>query len=169
MDSDGTSVRSGADADLTSDYELSTASSGFTSIATSTMYHIYENGRYSFPPLPILSTHSFDYIHRVACTSLTPTRRYQSFIEGRYPLPNDEAEQNREEMQHNMVKELLDGNFCMAPIGDSPQKILDLGTGCGIWAIEGKLSLGHFSWHMAAATNSALSRRQVPQCPRLRH
>ena len=38
-----------------------------------------------------------------------------------------------------MVKELLDGKFCMAPIGDSPQKILDLGTGCGIWAIEGDL------------------------------
>lgn len=36
-----------------------------------------------------------------------------------------------------MIKWLLDGNFCMAPIGDSPQKILDLGTGCGIWAIEG--------------------------------
>lgn len=128
----GTSVRSGPDNDFTSDYEPSAASSGFTSIETSTMYHTYENGRYAPPPRP---THLI--IPTSRDISLTFTRRYQSFIEGRYPLPNDEAEQNREEMQHNMVKELLDGSFCMAPIGDSPQKILDLGTGCGIWAIDG--------------------------------
>lgn len=61
-------------------------------------------------------------------------------MEGRYPLPNDEAEQTREEMKHAMVKELLGDRLIMAPIGDSPQKILDLGTGCGVWAIEGKFS-----------------------------
>lgn len=37
-----------------------------------------------------------------------------------------------------MVKELLGDRLNMAPIGDSPQKILDLGTGCGVWAIEGE-------------------------------
>ncbi|SPO05860.1 uncharacterized protein DNG_08548 [Cephalotrichum gorgonifer] len=98
---------SDAEVEVTSDYEPSLASSGFTSIETVTRYHVYENGR-----------------------------RYQSFMEGRYPLPNDEGEQGREEIMHFMVKEVLDSRLYMAPLGENPQKILDLGTGCGMWAIE---------------------------------
>ena len=44
-----------------------------------------------------------------------------------------------------MVKELLEGKLGLAPIGDTPQKILDLGTGCGIWAIEGESLAQTFS------------------------
>jgi ribosomal protein L11 methylase PrmA len=36
-----------------------------------------------------------------------------------------------------MMLEVTDGKLFYAPIGDYPQKILDLGTGTGIWAIEG--------------------------------
>ena len=36
-----------------------------------------------------------------------------------------------------MLKDLLGGKMYMAPIGDNPQKIIDLGTGFGEWAIEG--------------------------------
>lgn len=36
-----------------------------------------------------------------------------------------------------MLKELLGGKMYLAPIGDNPQKIIDLGTGFGEWAIEG--------------------------------
>jgi ribosomal protein L11 methylase PrmA len=36
-----------------------------------------------------------------------------------------------------MMLELLDGKLFLAPVGDHPQKIIDLGTGTGIWAIEG--------------------------------
>ena len=36
-----------------------------------------------------------------------------------------------------MLKDLLGGKMYMAPIGDHPQKIIDLGTGFGEWAIEG--------------------------------
>ena len=41
----GTSIRSNLDDDCTSDYEPSSASSGFTSIETATKYHVYEHGR----------------------------------------------------------------------------------------------------------------------------
>jgi hypothetical protein len=58
-------------------------------------------------------------------------RRYQCFKNGRYPIPNDDQEQNREDMKHAMLMELTDGKLFYAPIGDSPQKILDIGTGTG--------------------------------------
>ncbi len=63
-------------------------------------------------------------------------RRYHSFRNGRYPIPNDDLEQNREDMKHTMLLELTDGVLFYAPIGPSPQMILDIGTGTGIWAIE---------------------------------
>ncbi|TDZ15644.1 Secondary metabolism regulator LAE1 [Colletotrichum orbiculare MAFF 240422] len=63
-------------------------------------------------------------------------RRYHKFRHGRYPIPNDETEQNREDMLHAMMLEVTDGRLHFAPIADSPQKIIDLGTGTGIWAIE---------------------------------
>jgi hypothetical protein len=59
------------------------------------------------------------------------------FRYGRYPLPNDDEEFNRESMKHVMFKELMDGKLFLAPIGENPQKIIDLGTGFGDWAIEG--------------------------------
>lgn len=34
------------DIDFTSDYEMSSASSGFTSLEAATKYHVFENGRY---------------------------------------------------------------------------------------------------------------------------
>ncbi|KAI0203485.1 S-adenosyl-L-methionine-dependent methyltransferase [Astrocystis sublimbata] len=55
---------------------------------------------------------------------------------GRYPIPNDEHEQNREDMLHAMMLEATDGRRFFAPIPHHPTKILDLGTGTGIWAIE---------------------------------
>ena len=65
-------------------------------------------------------------------------RRYQAFVEGRYPLPNDEREVDREEMKHLLLKSLYGEKIYHAPIGDYPQKIIDLGTGTGLWAIEGR-------------------------------
>ncbi|XDG08187.1 hypothetical protein ABKA04_007802 [Annulohypoxylon sp. FPYF3050] len=52
------------------------------------------------------------------------------------PIPNDETEQNREDMKHVAILELTRGKNFFAPIGDHPQKIIDLGTGTGTWAIE---------------------------------
>lgn len=33
----------------------------------------------------------------------------------------------------------MDGKLFLAPIGDNPQKIVDLGTGVGMWAQDGKI------------------------------
>ncbi|KAG6074820.1 hypothetical protein E4U33_002293 [Claviceps sp. LM78 group G4] len=56
-------------------------------------------------------------------------RRYSSFGDGRYPIPNDEMEQNREHMKHAMLMALTENKLFLSPIGNHPQKILDIGTG----------------------------------------
>ncbi len=58
-------------------------------------------------------------------------RRYQHFKNGRYPIPNDDDELNREDMKHAMMLELTDGRLFYAPIRDNPSMILDIGTGTG--------------------------------------
>ena len=63
-------------------------------------------------------------------------RRYHRYRHGRYPIPNDEAEQHREDMLHAMMMESTDGRLFYAPINPHPQKVIDLGTGTGLWAIE---------------------------------
>ncbi|KAH0537106.1 hypothetical protein FGG08_006067 [Glutinoglossum americanum] len=63
-------------------------------------------------------------------------RRYHKFREGRYVFPNDDREQDREDLKHAMIMELVGGVLHFAPIGDSPQRVLDIGTGTGIWAID---------------------------------
>lgn len=44
----------------------------------------------------------------------------------------------REGMKHKLyVDYLLGDKLVLAPIGDHPQKIVDLGTGVGFWAQDG--------------------------------
>ena len=54
-------------------------------------------------------------------------------------MPNDDAEQLREGLKHKLyVDYILPGNgLVIAPIGDYPQKLVDLGTGAGFWAQDG--------------------------------
>ncbi|SCO76926.1 related to TAM domain methyltransferase [Fusarium oxysporum] len=63
-------------------------------------------------------------------------RRYHAFREGAYFVPNDEEEQTRMDLVHHIYSLMLDGALFLAPIGDHPQRVLDLGTGTGIWAID---------------------------------
>ncbi|KAK0721631.1 S-adenosyl-L-methionine-dependent methyltransferase [Lasiosphaeria miniovina] len=83
------------------------SSNASTSVTSSVYQHAYENGR-----------------------------RYHAYKHGRYPIPNDDLEQSREDMKHAMMMELTDGKLFLAPIGDNPRKIIDIGTGTGMWAIE---------------------------------
>ena len=50
--------------------------------------------------------------------------------------PNDEEEQERMDLGHHIYRLVLDGKLHLAPIGDSPNRVLDLGTGTGIWAMD---------------------------------
>ncbi|KAG6225110.1 hypothetical protein E4U26_003291 [Claviceps purpurea] len=63
-------------------------------------------------------------------------RPYMVVGDGRYPIPSDEVEQNREDMKHAMLMMVTENKPFLSPVGDHPQKILDIGTGTGIWAVE---------------------------------
>lgn len=62
-------------------------------------------------------------------------RTFHRYKEGIYFLPNDEQEINRLDLQHRIALQVLDWKLYLAPIS-SPNRVLDLGTGTGIWAIE---------------------------------
>lgn len=64
-------------------------------------------------------------------------RRYHKFREGTYQFPNDESEQEREDMKHAMIVNLCGGKLLYAPT-KNPQSIIDIGTGTGIWAMDGE-------------------------------
>jgi 2-polyprenyl-3-methyl-5-hydroxy-6-metoxy-1,4-benzoquinol methylase len=51
-----------------------------------------------------------------------------------YLLPKDDAEINRLDFQHYMLRFALRNNY-LAPLGQ-PRDILDVGTGTGRWALE---------------------------------
>ncbi|KAI9752002.1 MAG: bifunctional farnesyl-diphosphate farnesyltransferase/squalene synthase [Chaenotheca gracillima] len=63
-------------------------------------------------------------------------RRYHAFKDGVYQLPNDDQEMDRLDLTHGMLRLILKNKLFLAPIGSKPQRILDIGTGTGIWAIE---------------------------------
>lgn len=63
-------------------------------------------------------------------------RRYHGYKSGRYMLPNDENEMDREDIKHHITMLITKGQLHLAPIDPNPQKILDIGTGTGIWAID---------------------------------
>ncbi|OQD70773.1 hypothetical protein PENPOL_c001G01527 [Penicillium polonicum] len=52
-----------------------------------------------------------------------------------FKQPNDEREQDRLDLSHHIYLMLLKGELFQAPIKD-PKRVLDLGTGTGLWAIE---------------------------------
>ncbi|RDK38846.1 hypothetical protein M752DRAFT_286045 [Aspergillus phoenicis ATCC 13157] len=62
-------------------------------------------------------------------------RRYHKYHEGSYLYPNDEQELDRMDMQHHMLKLVNRGRLLFAS-PQSPKRILDVGTGSGIWPIE---------------------------------
>ncbi|KAE8350464.1 S-adenosyl-L-methionine-dependent methyltransferase [Aspergillus coremiiformis] len=63
-------------------------------------------------------------------------RRYHSYREGQCVLPNDEQEQDREDLLHHVRNLHFHGALCHAPVPDTVERVFDIGTGTGIWAID---------------------------------
>nr|AIA09492.1 SAM dependent methyltransferase [Aspergillus nidulans] len=63
-------------------------------------------------------------------------RRYHAYRAGSYWGPNDEKAQDHLDFGHHVYNLVLGGRLYLAPIPDDAQKVLDVGTGTGIWAVE---------------------------------
>ncbi|KAL4952520.1 S-adenosyl-L-methionine-dependent methyltransferase [Aspergillus filifer] len=81
--------------------------------------------------LSIKSTKSFE-AQNIECV-LENGRRY---CNSSYFMPNDELEQTRLNIIHQISLILLDGNITSIPLAKQTARILDIGTGPGDWAIE---------------------------------
>lgn len=62
-------------------------------------------------------------------------RTYHAYMDGKYLLPNDEREKERLERVYKAIDTVFDGKAIFAPL-KNPQRIVDMGTGTGIWAID---------------------------------
>ncbi|KAK3377611.1 methyltransferase domain-containing protein [Podospora didyma] len=63
-------------------------------------------------------------------------RRYHKFRSGAYPFPNDDIEADRLDLAHHLMFLATGRRNYLAPIEEKQlHRILDIGTGTGIWAI----------------------------------
>ena len=54
-----------------------------------------------------------------------------------YNFPNDESESDRLDLQHNLWLLTLHGELGLCPkVSGKAKRVLDAGTGTGLWAIE---------------------------------
>ncbi|KAE9567720.1 hypothetical protein CGMCC3_g16162 [Colletotrichum fructicola] len=66
-------------------------------------------------------------------------RTYHAYKDGKYNLPNDETENDRLDLQHNLFLLTFDDKLGNAPPNDKDAKVgrvLDVGTGTGIWCVD---------------------------------
>lgn len=93
-----------------------------------------DSGYSSYDDVSLLtrSVHSSIYAYRYE-----HGRRYHAYTSGDidYFTPNDEPEQFRMDMQHRCMFLSSGSKLYHAPL-ESPIRVLDLGTGTGIWALE---------------------------------
>ena len=82
------------------------------------------------------SSYATSLLSEVRNYSYENGRRYHSYRQGEYIMPNDETEQDRQDLLHHIRYLTLGGDLFLAPIGTAPQLVLDIGTGTGIWAID---------------------------------
>ncbi|KAL1383456.1 S-adenosyl-L-methionine-dependent methyltransferase [Phyllosticta capitalensis] len=63
-------------------------------------------------------------------------RRYHAYKDGSYWGPNDEKAQEHLDVAHHLWLKTLDDRLHLAPLPKRVNKVLDIGCGTGLWAIE---------------------------------
>ncbi|KAN0088992.1 S-adenosyl-L-methionine-dependent methyltransferase [Hyaloscypha variabilis] len=64
-------------------------------------------------------------------------RTYNGYGDRTYFMPNDEIERDRLDLQHHLFQLMFGGKIFTAPIDRTKlHRVLDVGTGTGIWAID---------------------------------
>jgi len=64
-------------------------------------------------------------------------RAYQAYPGSQYALPADDVEQERLILQHRTLKKLFGNRILLAPVElGGNDKILDVGTGAGLWVLD---------------------------------
>ncbi|OAP59063.1 hypothetical protein AYL99_06361 [Fonsecaea erecta] len=63
-------------------------------------------------------------------------RRYHAYKDGTYHRPNDEAELERLDIAHALFAIINKDRLHLAPLKPDLGRVLDLGAGTGLWAIE---------------------------------
>ncbi|KAH6681916.1 methyltransferas-like protein [Halenospora varia] len=63
-------------------------------------------------------------------------RRYHAYRDGKYWAPNDDAQNENLDINHHTYLLALEGRLFLAPLSKDLERVLDLGTGTGIWAID---------------------------------
>ncbi|TDZ31394.1 Secondary metabolism regulator LAE1 [Colletotrichum spinosum] len=66
-------------------------------------------------------------------------RTYHRYKDGKYFYPNDDRESDRLDLQHHQFLLSLDGKLGLSPPNENDsqvERVLDVGTGTGIWAVE---------------------------------
>ncbi|TVY83446.1 Secondary metabolism regulator laeA [Lachnellula suecica] len=86
-------------------------------------------------------------------------RTYHRYKEGKYMMPNDEAEMDRLDLQHQLWSITLFNELYLSPV-KNPHNVLDIGTGTGIWAIE--LANKHPSARVVGSDLSPIQPDYVP-------
>ncbi|KAK2759250.1 methyltransferase domain-containing protein [Colletotrichum kahawae] len=84
-----------------------------------------------------ISTYSASLSESVLDYPTENGRRYHAFRAGAYFAPNDESEMDRLDFNHMLVLKAIGRKLFLAPVPkEKTHRILDIGTGTGIWAIE---------------------------------
>jgi hypothetical protein len=63
-------------------------------------------------------------------------RRYHAYKDGAYWAPNDDEQNDNLYISHYKFHLLLGGKLHLAPLQKNTERVLDIGTGTGIWAID---------------------------------
>ncbi|OLN96465.1 hypothetical protein CCHL11_00865 [Colletotrichum chlorophyti] len=63
-------------------------------------------------------------------------RTYHRLSDGNYHLPNDSLEQERLDIANHLWTLFWDGEPCLCPKNRGARRVLDIGTGTGIWAMD---------------------------------